>query len=69
MYFLFAVGLIVIVGILFIIIKTRKINSYKVTLYKCSCCGLDFTENIKYCPLCLKKGEKVKLLSRTMRVI
>ena len=52
------------------------LSSYKsddpihiVTVYKCSRCRFEFTQNEEFCPICSKEDEKIRLKRKTMEVI
>lgn len=52
------------------------LSSYKsddpihiVTVYKCSRCHFEFTQNEEFCPFCEKEGERIRLKRKSMEVI
>lgn len=51
----------------FYVAKSPKKNLLKITHYKCGSCGLEYTTYHKYCPSCLKDGEKHRLGKKSMR--
>lgn len=55
-----------VVGFIYVA-KSPKKNLLKITHYKCGTCGLEYTTYHKYCPACLKDGEKHRLGKKSMR--
>lgn len=46
-----------LIGILYVTLSPVK-SVLKIIHYRCHHCGLEFTTSHKYCPTCLKDGEK-----------
>jgi len=55
-----------IIGILYVSVSPVK-SVLKIVHYRCHHCGLEFTTSHKYCPTCLKDGEKHHLERISMR--
>jgi len=53
-------------GILYVTVSPLK-SVLKIVHYRCHHCGLEFTTHHKYCPSCLKDGEKHRLERISMR--
>ena len=64
----FIVGFILtpIVGIIYVSICPVK-SVLKTVHFRCPNCGLEYTTEHKYCPSCLKDGEKYKLKRISMK--
>lgn len=59
------------IGAYFILQKTGKKNDQRemITHYICERCKLEFTQEEEFCPICLKDGNKTKLIPRAMKAI
>ncbi len=55
-----------IIGLYYTLSSSQK-DTLKIVHYRCSKCGLEYTTRHKYCPSCLKDGEKKKLERISMR--
>ncbi|MCB2219873.1 MAG: hypothetical protein KQI35_05700 [Bacteroidetes bacterium] len=55
-----------VAGIIYVAISPVK-SVLKIVHYRCHHCGLEFTNHHKYCPTCLKEGEKHRLERISMR--
>jgi len=64
----FLVGFILtpIVGIIYVSLCPVK-SVLKIVHYRCHHCGLEYTTEHKYCPSCLKAGEKNRLTRISMK--
>jgi ribosomal protein L37E len=56
-----------IVGVFYILSSPKK-NTLKITHYRCTRCGLEYTDSHRYCPSCHKEGvnsriEKIKMIT------
>ena len=54
-----------VAGIFYLLSSPQK-NTLKVTHYRCTCCGLEYTDKHRHCPSCHKDGihsriEKIKM--------
>ncbi|MCB0806177.1 MAG: hypothetical protein KDC05_10295 [Bacteroidales bacterium] len=55
-----------IVGIIYVSLCPVK-SILKIIHYRCNHCGLEYTTEHKYCPSCLKEGNKYKLQRISMK--
>jgi hypothetical protein len=64
--FVISLALTPITGIIYVAVSPVK-SVLKIVHYRCHHCGLEFTTHHKYCPTCLKEGEKHRLERISMR--
>lgn len=62
----FSMVLTPITGILYVMASPEK-NTLKIVHYRCTRCGLEFTDNHRHCPSCKREGKKSHLERYSMR--
>jgi hypothetical protein len=62
----FSMALTPITGILYVLSSPEK-NTLKIVHYRCTKCGLEFTDNHRHCPSCKLDGKKSRLERYSMR--
>lgn len=64
--FMVSMFLTPIIGIIYVALSPIK-SVLKIVHFRCHHCGLEYTTNHKYCPSCLKEGEKHHLQRISMK--
>lgn len=63
---LFSMAFTPITGFICVVSSPEK-NTLRIVHYRCSRCGLEFTENHRHCPACKRDGKKSHLKKYSMR--
>ena len=62
----FSMAFTPITGIICVMASPEK-NTLKIVHYRCTRCGLEFTDNHRHCPSCKREGKKSHLERYSMR--